>query len=136
MESGTPGRKATADGWLNRALPQEPSGPPSPVRAVSVGTELARTLRGSNEALAVNNLNDFKVKDPLSSDLYEAMYGSSADKVMSGTGRRTFEAVKLVDALQKQPYTPANGAKYPGGRLGQSLQQIARLIKAPTWAWK
>ncbi|MGA8027435.1 MAG: DUF1501 domain-containing protein, partial [Bryobacteraceae bacterium] len=30
----------------------------------------------------------------------------------------------------KTPYTPTNGAKYPGGRLGQSLQQIARIIKA------
>src|ERR1700685_3846125 len=62
MESGTPGRKATTDGWLNRALPQE-TGVPSPMRAISVGTELARTLRGTNEALAVSNLNDFKVKD-------------------------------------------------------------------------
>ena len=69
MESGTPGRKATTDGWLNRALPPELSGVRSPVRAVSLGTELARSLRGSNEALAVNNLNDFKVKDPVSSDL-------------------------------------------------------------------
>jgi uncharacterized protein (DUF1501 family) len=130
MESGTPGRKATVDGWLNRALPADLAGPRSPVRAVSLGTELARTLRGSNEALAVNNLNDFKVKDPVSSDLYEAMYGSSTDKIMNGTGRRTFEAVKMVDALQKQAYMPANGATYPNGRLGQSLQQIARLIKA------
>jgi len=129
MESGTPGRKATSDGWLNRALPQE-SGAPSPVRAVSVGTDLARTLRGANEALAVNNLNDFKVRDPIGSSLYEAMYGSSADALLNGTGRRTFEAVKMVEALQKQPYMPANGAKYPNGRLGQSLQQIARLIKA------
>ncbi len=130
MESGTPGRKATADGWLNRALPPELSGSVSPVRAVSLGTELARTLRGPNEALAVNNLNDFKVKEAGGSDLYEAMYGSSTDKMMNGTGRRTFEAVKMVDALQKQAYTPANGANYPGGRLAQSLQQIARLIKA------
>src|ERR687883_329054 len=37
MESGTPGRKATTDGWLNRALPPEPSRK-SPVRAVSLGT--------------------------------------------------------------------------------------------------
>jgi uncharacterized protein (DUF1501 family) len=130
MESGTPGRKATVDGWMNRALPQESGGPPSPMRAISVGTELARTLRGPNEALAVSNLNDFKVKDPVGSDLYEAMYGSSTDKMLNGTGRRTFEAVKMVDTLQKQPYTPANGATYPNGRLGQSLQQIARLIKA------
>ena len=36
----------------------------------------------------------------------------------------------MVEASQKQPYAPANGAKYPNGRLGSSLQQIARLIKA------
>jgi uncharacterized protein (DUF1501 family) len=129
MESGTPGRKATADGWLNRALPPD-LGPRSPLRAVSLGTEMARSLRGPNEALAVSNLNDFKVRDPMGSDLYESMYGATKDKALSGTGRETFEAVKLMEALQKQPYTAANGAKYPNGRFGQSLQQIARLIKA------
>jgi len=35
-----------------------------------------------------------------------------------------------MQSIQKQTYTPANGAKYPGGRFGQSLQQIARLITA------
>src|SRR5207248_11035319 len=34
MESGTPGVKATSDGWLNRALMAEAR--PSPVRAISV----------------------------------------------------------------------------------------------------
>jgi uncharacterized protein (DUF1501 family) len=38
--------------------------------------------------------------------------------------------VKLMQSIQKQTYTPANGSKYPNGRLGQSMQQIARLIKA------
>src|SRR5882762_4741825 len=56
MESGTPGRKATTDGWLNRALPVE-KGPVSPVRAVSHGTNLSRTLRGTNSAIAVSNLS-------------------------------------------------------------------------------
>src|SRR6201999_744009 len=46
MESGTPGRKATADGWLNRALPAaEDGGRISPVRAVSMGPSLSRALR-------------------------------------------------------------------------------------------
>jgi uncharacterized protein (DUF1501 family) len=129
MESGTPGRKATADGWLNRALPPD-GGPRSPVRAISLGTDMARSLRGSNEALVVSNLNDFKVRDPLGSDVYEAMYGASKDRALSGTGRETFEAVRLMEALQRQPYTAADGAKYPNGRFGRSLQQIARLIKA------
>src|SRR5947208_10229093 len=41
MESGTPGRKATDSGWMNRALPQE-TGKLSPVRAVALGPVLPR----------------------------------------------------------------------------------------------
>jgi uncharacterized protein (DUF1501 family) len=57
------------------------------------------------------------------------MYEGSLDKVLHGTGKETFSAVKIMQAVQKQSYTPANGAKYPNGRFGQSLLQIARLIK-------
>jgi uncharacterized protein (DUF1501 family) len=129
MESGTPGRKATNDGWLNRALPAE-SGKLSPVRAISMGAALPRALRGHNDAVAINNLAEFQVRDAPSSMGFESMYGNSADKVLNGTGRETFEAVKLMQSIQKQAYTPANGAKYPNQRLGQSLMQIARLIKS------
>src|SRR5579875_2775555 len=128
MESGTPGLKATYDGWLNRALPVETR--PSPVRAVSLSPDLPRTLRGKNEALAIDNINDFQVKDARVAATFESMYGTSADHVLNGTGRETFEAIKIMQSIQKTPYAPANGARYPGGRLGQSLQQIARLIKA------
>src|ERR1700676_967120 len=48
MESGTPGLKATSDGWLNRALIAEP-GKLSPLRAVSLGPSLARTVRGASD---------------------------------------------------------------------------------------
>ena len=130
MESGTPGRKATTDGWLNRALPPSVGARKSPVRAVSLGTSLSRALRGHNEAVAINNLSEFKVSDADGATTFESMYASTLDKMLSGTGRETFEAVKLMQSIQAQPYTPASGAKYPGGRLGQSLMQIARLIKS------
>ncbi len=130
MESGTPGRKATADGWLNRALPPSTDARKSPVRAVSLGPSLSRALRGRNEAVAINNLNEFKVADADGSATFESMYASTLDKMLSGTGRETFDAVKLMQSIQARPYTPTGGAKYPGGRLGQSLMQIARLIKA------
>jgi uncharacterized protein (DUF1501 family) len=129
MESGTPGMKATTDGWLNRALPKN-GDKNSPVRAVSLGPNLARTLRGRNDAVAINNLNEFQIKDAQSSNTLEAMYSNSLDTVLHGTGRETFDAIKMMQAIQKQSYVPANQAKYPNGRLGQSLQQIARLIKA------
>src|SRR5580700_5157759 len=132
MESGTPGMKATQDGWLNRAIPDlmGSSSQKSPVRAVSMSADLPRALRGHNDAVAINNLNDFQVRDPRGSTSFESMYAGTLDKVLNGTGRETFDAVKLMQSIQKQTYTPANGSKYPNGRLGQSMQQIARLIKA------
>ena len=128
MESGTPGLKATTDGWLNRAMLVEPR--PSPLRAISLGADVPRTLRGRNEALAVTNINDFQVKDPRVAATFESMYGTTPDQVLNGTGRETFDAIRIMQSIQKSPYTPANGANYPGGRLGQSLQQMARIIKA------
>src|SRR5579862_5054863 len=76
MESGTPGFHGAADGWLNRALPAEP-GPVSPLRAVSLGDTLARTLRGHNDAVSINNLNDFQVRDPRGASTFESMYANT-----------------------------------------------------------
>ena len=128
MESGTPGLKATPDGWLNRALPSEIS--PSPVRAVSVTPDLPRCLRGSRPALTIENLTAFKMADTRIASVFETMYRTTADPVLNSTGRETFDAVRMVQAIQRQPYAPVNGAQYPNGRLGQSLKQIACLIKA------
>src|SRR5215472_15139238 len=53
MESGTPG-KTSENGWLNRALAPEPSGVASPLRAIAIGAQLPRTLRGNSRAVAVS----------------------------------------------------------------------------------
>jgi uncharacterized protein (DUF1501 family) len=128
MESGTPGLKG-ADGWLNRALPKE-SGPVSPVRAVSLGDSLARSLRGHNDAVAVRSLNDFQVHDAREAATFESMYENSLDTALHGTAKETFNAVKIIQSIQKQAYVPANNAAYPNGGFGRSMQQIAQLIKA------
>jgi uncharacterized protein (DUF1501 family) len=125
MESGTPGRKSTADGWLNRSLAADPK--PSPVRAVSLGTNLARTLRGSNGALALKDVNQFQVRDAMSST-FESAYDKTGDTVLAGAARETFEAMRILDSVRKSPYQPR--AEYPNNPLGQSLRQIARLIRA------
>ena len=128
MESGTPGFKATADGWLNRALLPEPA--QSALRAVSLSPDLPRSLRGKNPALAISSIGDFQMQDARVANTFESMYDASADQILNGTGRETFEAVKMMQSIRKMPYVPANGATYPKGRLGQSLRQIARLIRA------
>jgi len=127
MESGTPGR-LSADGWLNRALPAPVPGD-SPLRAVALGTQLPHTLRGDRPAVAVSNIEQFQVRNQQVSSVLETMYATTADSKLKASGRETFEAVKMLEAIGKEPYKPANGAQYQG-QFGQGLQQVARLIKA------
>jgi uncharacterized protein (DUF1501 family) len=136
MESGTPGVKSTADGWLNRALQAElMKGKPSAFRAVALGTEVSRTLQGKIPAAAVNNLADFSIGgrgpqvSPIS-NAFQAMYDQSTDAVLHGTGSETFEAVKMLKSADLVRYQPAAGAVYPKSPFGNSLKQIAQLMKA------
>jgi uncharacterized protein (DUF1501 family) len=132
MESGTPGVKATEDGWLNRALHAAPVDN-SAFRAVSLGPSLPRILSGSEPAVALNNINDFGVggrnANPASNS-FEAMYAGSVDSVLHGTGAETFEAVKMLRSADPTKYTPAPGANYPKGRFGDCMKQLAQLVKA------
>jgi len=128
MESGTPGMKDTGDGWLNRAL--TPIGPEaSPVRAISVGAQLPRALQGDRGGVAVNNLQQFQVGSRETAPILEKMYASTADVRLSVAGKRTFDAVRMIESINRRPYTPANGAQYVGN-FGNGLQQVAKLIKA------
>jgi len=127
MESGTPGR-TTEDGWLSRSLqPATPS--TSPIRAVAMGAKMPRTLRGNRNAIAVGDLQQFQARDQGVASILESMYASSPDTQMSAQGKGTFDAMRMIDSINRTPYTPANGAQYVG-EFGNALRGIARLIKS------
>jgi uncharacterized protein (DUF1501 family) len=127
MESGTPGR-LTEDGWLNRALaPTDTQS--SPLRAVSIGAQLPRTMRGRQPAVAVSDVTQFQVRNRQLAGILEHMYATTADEKLLATGKEAFDAAKMIESITRTPYTPANGAQY-AGEFGRSLQQVARLIKA------
>ncbi len=135
METGTPGVKATDDGWLNRSLHGLPKAQNSPFRAIALGPSLPRILSGSAPAVAMNNINDFSVggrsaRPSPAASAFEAMYDHSSDSMLHGTGEETFDAVKMLKAADPAKYTPAPSANYPKGRFGDSLRQLAQLIKA------
>jgi uncharacterized protein (DUF1501 family) len=127
MESGTPG-KTTEDGWLNRALAPATAAT-SAVRAIAVGAKMPRTLRGSRAAVAVSDLQQFQVRNQDAAGILERMYAATADAQLMAKGKETFEALKMIEAINRGPYTPAAGVQYLG-EFGRGLQQIARLIKA------
>lgn len=137
MESGTPG-KTSSDGWLNRAL--SPAGPDtSPVRAIAVGAQLPRTMRGSRSAVAVADSQQLQGGTLDTTSILESMYAKTSDAQVGRTGNDAFAALKIIRSINQQPNISPNGPAGPqgllsqyaqGGELGRSLQQIARLIKA------
>jgi uncharacterized protein (DUF1501 family) len=101
----------------------------SPFRAIAIGTQLPRTLRGNRQAIAVNNLQQFETRNKKMAATLETMYASTPDPRLKAASKETFEAVKMIESINRNPYTPANGARYQGG-FGNALQQVARLVKA------
>jgi uncharacterized protein (DUF1501 family) len=135
MESGTPGVKATDDGWLNRAIETVPEAHASPFRAVAMGPNMPLTLRGDAPAVALPDVRQFRMfaQGPVGQMVeggFEAMYAQTVDEALRGTGTETFEAIDMLRKADPTQYQPDNGAEYPRGHVGNSLQQIGQLIKA------
>ncbi|PYS31374.1 MAG: hypothetical protein DMG11_01645 [Acidobacteria bacterium] len=122
MESGTPGNKGVADGWLNRYIQADLESDSTPFRAIAIGANTPRSLMGTAPAVAMNRIADFGVHGggatPEMENAFAEMY------------RDTFEAVKLLRRANPQQYEPARGANYPNSPYGQALLQIAQLVKA------
>ena len=134
MESATPGLKSTNDGWLNRYLQTKTDSEKSLFRAVSFTQSMPRVLQGKAPAIAVANLADFTIRAGRSSESvqggFEEIYARNLNDSLAGMGRETFEAVNYLKKVNPAQYKPENGAQYPRTPFGNSLLQIAQLIKA------
>ena len=98
---------------------------------MALGNQVPRTLRGEREAIAVGDPQQFNIGNPEAASILESLYATSADAQWGRTGKNAFEAMKLLQSINRSQYTPEGGAQYgQGGELGRSLQQLARLIKA------
>jgi uncharacterized protein (DUF1501 family) len=133
MESGTPGVKATEDGWMNRCLQADPDAEATPFRAVAMTPTLPRALAGRAPAVAMASIRDFGLRPAAGAAVargFEDMYAGAVHDVLHGTGQEAFEAVQFLKKTDPARYTPAEGVHYPRGPYGESLKQVAQLLKA------
>ncbi|HEY2321678.1 MAG TPA: DUF1501 domain-containing protein [Thermoanaerobaculia bacterium] len=134
MESGTPGVKSTEDGFLSRAIAAKSEKEASPLRAVALGPALPRILTGTGGAVAMQNVSQFGIRAGAASNQvqgsFESMYSDAVAGALGGTAKESFEAAKILKTADPQKLQPENGAVYPNNPLGNSLKQIAQLIKS------
>ncbi|WP_207536198.1 DUF1501 domain-containing protein [Desertivirga arenae] len=136
MESGTPFRKGTSSGWLNRAVGLMGHEVATPFQAVSLTSSLPRSLYGDNPAVAISSLEDFSIQmrgNPVGANMaaksFEELYDQTSSGLLKETGKESFDAMKMLQKTDVKNYRPANNAVYPNSPLGNSLKQIAQLIK-------
>jgi uncharacterized protein (DUF1501 family) len=135
MESGTPFNKGTSSGWLNRAVGLM-GHDATPFRAVSLTSSMPRSFYGDNPSIAINNLQDFGVQlrgnqvgANMAAKSFEDLYDQTSSGLLKETGKESFDAIKMLKKVDVRNYQPDNNIVYPTTALGNSLKQIAQLIK-------
>ena len=61
---------------------------------------------------------------------FESMYAEAVAGTLGGTAKESFEAANILQKSKPTSIQPENGAVYPQNPLGNSLRQIAQLIKS------
>lgn len=123
-----------ANGWLARYLAQTPQTDASPLRAVAFGDVMPDSLRGADQAIVLQRLDEFRLavdeSERAAAELALArLYAAGRDEI-SLAGRQTLETIRSLRSLDAAHYRPAGGAAYPNSGLGQGFKQVAMLAKS------
>jgi uncharacterized protein (DUF1501 family) len=127
MEMGTPGIKSTPDGWLNRYLNEQKKGE-STFRGVALTARLPRMLAGGAPAVSLSSIDEFRLRNEAMSATLQKLYTRTSDTLFRLGGQNLFAAMAELRRVESK--IPPSAERYPTGRFGASLAQIARLIKA------
>jgi uncharacterized protein (DUF1501 family) len=144
MDLGTPGTKATSQGWLTRYLENATGLPPALLsHAFGFASTQPLSLIGANDAFTVSSAQEFRVDgfhwswNNSNPDL--AGHQGAHHRIQSlwapgsgpleDAGRLAAEALAEMRSMEFADYQPEGGASYPGNTLGTQLRNLAQLIK-------
>ena len=135
FESGTPGRKSTPDGWMNRLLAALP-GEPAPTRAISQGSTPPRIFAGTASVaslgLGPNALQRRAIDDPRMQAGLARLYAGDAQ--LSSTLRDTTEGrgemARSMAAAEPRSMDPSADGGAPSARsFAADARRLGQLIR-------
>ncbi|MBV8035988.1 DUF1501 domain-containing protein [Roseateles sp.] len=135
FESGTPGRKSTPDGWMNRLLTALP-GEPTPTRAISMGQTPPRIFAGpasvASLGLGPGAMQRRAIDNPQMQASLARLY--AGDAPLSGTLRETTEGrgemARSMAAAEPRAMDPSADAGAPSARsFAADARRLGQLIR-------
>jgi uncharacterized protein (DUF1501 family) len=105
--------------------------------SVAVGSATTpQSMIGPNPEVAIRTVDSFSLSGASTPDeqtrwttALNALY-AGAPAALAAPAKATLGALSTMSPLKAAGYTPANGAAYPKGAVGDALRDLARLIKA------
>ena len=153
-ETGKPGEDTFREGMIYRKLAANLGLGVDPLVAAAIGPSLPVAYQGDIPVPAFPETSDYafpgtanEVAEFLGElpstpggadgEGFYGLYGGPEDipgkpyrSLLHATGVQLGQSIDVVqDALDQGPYTPENGAVYPGGTFGNRLQEAALLLK-------
>lgn len=132
LESGTPGIKRTADGWLNRLLLQLDES--RPTQALNVGKVTPRILQGKAAVAHLRPGKDSLRQIPLDRD----RVGTAFDSLYGGQGKLDLiyqqgrEAREIIRQELTQEMMAASGQALSANQFVDDAAEVAKLIAGNT----
>jgi uncharacterized protein (DUF1501 family) len=129
METGTPGSRATVDGWLNRLLALMSDR--NPLQAVNVGSTTPRILTGKMPVASIpggkNGSKKMPIDRPQVQTAFDRLY--AGDNSLGRTYREgRIAREELLKDLALEMQMANNGAPLPNG-LVRDAQNLGRLMR-------
>ena len=132
VERGVTDKTGPNTGWLGRHMNNSPAASSSAFRMVSISGNVAVSLFGAEEPLAVTDLSEFGfdqgVIDSGYLEILNSLYRPTAP--YQAPAQAALAAIAELQAAGIASIVPENGAVYPAGALGSKLSQASQLIKS------
>lgn len=132
VERGVASQAGPSNGWLGRHLAISPAASTSAFRVVSISGNVALSLLGADEPLAISNLNDFGFDQDIIDSGYPSVLADlfRAEVPFAGHAQAALAALDELHSANLRTLMPENNAVYPAGALGNKLLQAGQLIKS------
>lgn len=133
IERGVDSKSGASSGWLGRHLASLDTGNHSPLRGVSIGEMVTRSLRGPVPATALRSIADFHFGgEPRAivemQSALNALY--STGDPLDALAMEAMATLETVGAMHPESYRPTGDTLYPEDDFGMGLRQVAMLVKA------
>jgi uncharacterized protein (DUF1501 family) len=132
IERGVTSKSGPNTGWLGRHMSTSAPVASSAFRMVSISGNVAVSLYGADEPLAINNLSEFGFDQGIIDAGYPTVLADlfRSNIPFHGPAQAALDALVELQAANLGALLPERGAVYPSSALGSRLRQAGQLIKS------